>query len=141
MIRVVVLATGGTIGSHFSAEHGAVIAGVKGEELVRNLGHFSPTVDVVTEQYCNVGSFLFTLELAFDIVKRADLLLQDAEVTGGVVTCGPDTMEEFAYLADLLHWRAASVRPSRQRRSAQFAQRHFGRGLEGGERIGRRHCL
>jgi L-asparaginase len=102
MIRVVVLATGGTIGSHFSAEHGAVIAGVKGEELVRNLGHFSPTVDVVTEQYCNVGSFLFTLELAFDIVKRADLLLQDAEVTGVVVTCGTDTMEEIAYLADLV---------------------------------------
>jgi L-asparaginase len=102
MTRVVVLGTGGTIGSCFSAEHGAVIAGVCGDELVGNLGHFSPTMDVVTEQFCNVGSFLFTLELAFGIVKRADQLLQDPEVAGVVVTCGADTMEEIAYLADLI---------------------------------------
>lgn len=102
MTRVVVLGTGGTIGSRFSAEHGAVIAGVGGDELVSQLGHFSPTMDVVTEQFCNVGSFLFTLELAFGIVKRADQLLQDAEVAGVVVTCGTDTMEEIAYLADLI---------------------------------------
>jgi L-asparaginase len=102
MTRVVVLGTGGTIGSRFSAEHGDVVAGVGGDELVRNLGHFAATVDVVTEQFCNVGSFLFTLELAFGIVKRADQLLQDADVAGVVVTCGTDTMEEIAYLADLI---------------------------------------
>jgi L-asparaginase len=102
MTRVVVLGTGGTIGSRFSAEHGAVIAGVGGDELVRNLGHFAPTVDVVTEQFCHVGSFLFTLELAFGIVKRADQLLQEAGVAGVVVTCGTDTMEEITYLADLI---------------------------------------
>jgi L-asparaginase len=102
MIRVVVLGTGGTIGSRFSAEHGAVIAGVGGDELVRNLGHFAPTVDVVTEQFCHVGSFLFTPEPAFGIVKRADQLLQEAGVAGVVVTCGTDTMEEITYLADLI---------------------------------------
>jgi L-asparaginase len=72
------------------------------DELVRNLRHFATTVDVVTEQFYNVGSFLFTLELAFGIVKRADQLLQDADVAGVVVTCGTDTMEEIAYLADLI---------------------------------------
>ena len=102
MTRVVVLGTGGTIASRFSADHGAVIAGVGGDELVRGLGQFAPTVDVATEQVCNVGSFLFTLDLAFTIVKRADELLQDPEVAGVVVTCGTDTMEEIAYLADLI---------------------------------------
>jgi L-asparaginase len=102
MTRVVVLGTGGTIGSRFSAEHGAVIAGVGGDELVRKLGRFASTVEVVTEQFCNVGSFLFTLDLAFGIVKRADQLLQDASIAGVVVTCGTDTMEEVAYLADLI---------------------------------------
>jgi L-asparaginase len=102
MTRVVVLGTGGTIGSRFSDEHGAVIAGVGGDELLRNLGHFASTVDVVTEQFCNLGSFLFTLELAFGIAKRADQLLRDSGVAGVVVTCGTDTMEEIAYLADLI---------------------------------------
>jgi L-asparaginase len=59
-------------------------------------------VDVVTEQFCNVGSFLFTLERAFGIVKRVDQLLQDADVAGVVVTRGTDTMEEIVYLADLI---------------------------------------
>jgi L-asparaginase len=102
MTRVVVLGTGGTIGSRFSDEHGAVIAGVGGDELLRNHGHFASTVDVVTEQFCNLGSFLFTLELAFGIAKRADQLLRDSGVAGVVVTCGTDTMEEIAYLADLI---------------------------------------
>jgi L-asparaginase len=79
-----------------------VIAGVGSDELLRSLGRFAPTVDVMTEQFCNVGSFMFTLELAFGVVKRADELLRDAEVVGVVVTCGTDTMEEIAYLADLM---------------------------------------
>jgi L-asparaginase len=119
MTRVVVLGTGGTIGSRFSAEHGAVLAGVGGDELVRNLGHFAPTVDVVTEQFCHVGSFLFTLELAFGIAKRADQLLRDYGVAGVVVTCGTDTMEEIAYLADLI---VSSDKPI----AFTGAQRHFG---------------
>jgi L-asparaginase len=64
MTRVVVLGTGGTIASRFSVDHGAVIVSVDGEELVRSLGPFAPTLDIVTKPFCNVGSFLFTLEPA-----------------------------------------------------------------------------
>ncbi len=96
MTRVVVLGTGGTIASRYSRDHGAVIAGVSGEELVRGLGGFAPTVGIVTEQFSNVGSFLFSLDLAFGIVKRVDALLKDPDVAGVVVTCGTDTMEEVA---------------------------------------------
>lgn len=102
MTRVVVLGTGGTIASRYSRDHGAVIAGVSGEELVRGLGGFAPTVGIVTEQFSNIGSFLFSLDLAFGIVRRADALLKDPDVAGVVVTCGTDTMEEVAYLADLV---------------------------------------
>jgi hypothetical protein len=41
-----------------------VIVSVDGEELVRSLGPFAPTLDIVTKPFCNVGSFLFTLEPA-----------------------------------------------------------------------------
>jgi L-asparaginase len=102
MNRVVVLATGGTIASRFSTDHGAVIASVDGQALVRGLGPLAANLDVLTEQFCNVGSFAITLELAFGIVKRTDELLRDTGVSGVVVTCGTDTMEEIAYLADLI---------------------------------------
>ena len=102
MTRVVVLGTGGTIASRFSADHGAVVAGVGGRRTRSQPRTLHADGRRLTEQFCNVGSFMFTLELAFDIVKRADELLQDAEVAGVVVTCGTDTMEEIAYLADLM---------------------------------------
>jgi L-asparaginase len=103
------------------------VIGVGGDELVRNLGHFAPTVDVVTEQFCHVGSFLFTLELAFGIVKRADQLLLEAGVAGVVVTCGTDTMEEITYLADLI---VSSEKPI----VFTGAQRHSGLPDSGGPR-------
>ena len=37
-MRIVILGTGGTIASRFSRQHGAVIAGMSGEELMRRLG-------------------------------------------------------------------------------------------------------
>ncbi|MGO9397408.1 MAG: asparaginase [Xanthobacteraceae bacterium] len=119
MTRIVVLATGGTIASRFSQHHGAVIAGVSGEELVRSIEGFGPSVEIVVEQFCNVGSFLLTLDLAFRIVRRVDELLKDADVAGVVVTCGTDTMEEIAYLADLV---VASEKPV----VFTGAQRHAG---------------
>jgi L-asparaginase len=102
MPHVIILATGGTIASRFSPRDGAVIAGVSGEELVRGLSGFGSSVEITTEQFCNIGSFLFTLDLAFGIVRRVEELLQGVDVAGVVVTCGTDTMEEIAYLADLL---------------------------------------
>ena len=119
MTRIVVLATGGTIASRFSQHHGAVIAGVSGEELVRGIEGLATSVEIVVEQFCNIGSFLFTLDLAFAIVRRVDELLKNADVAGVVVTCGTDTMEEIAYLADLV---VASEKPV----VFTGAQRHAG---------------
>ena len=102
MTRVIVLATGGTIASRYSADQGAVVASVTGEELVRSLTGLAPGIEIATEQFVNVGSFRITFELAFSIVSRVNALLADPTVAGVVVTCGTDTMEEMAYLADLL---------------------------------------
>jgi L-asparaginase len=119
MPRVIVLATGGTIASRFSPRDGAVIASDSGEELVRGLSGFGSSIEIVTEPFCNINSFLFTLDLAFEIVRRVEELLQGADVAGVVVTCGTDTMEEVAYLADLI---IASEKPV----VFTGAQRHAG---------------
>lgn len=102
MSNVVILATGGTIASRFSAEKGAVVASVTAAELIGGLSPLPPGMTVSTEQVANVGSFRITFDLAFDIVRRINALLAGPEISGIVVTCGTDTMEEVAYLSDLL---------------------------------------
>ena len=86
---------------------------------MRGLSGFGSSVEITTEQFCNIGSFLLTLDRAFRIVRRVEELLHAADVAGVVVTCGRDTMEEIAYLADLL---IASDKPV----VFTGAQRHVG---------------
>ncbi|MDX6749895.1 asparaginase [Geminicoccaceae bacterium 1502E] len=106
MKRVIILGTGGTIASRVDHAKGHVAAAASGSELLDSLterGFALPDgVRVEVEQFCNVGSFLFDLELAFRLARRAAALLSEPDVAGVVVTHGTDTMEESAYLADLV---------------------------------------
>ena len=106
MRRIVVLSTGGTIAARVDRGSGHVVAAATGEELLKVLadhGHELPgDVEVVSEQFCNVGGFLFDLELSFQLARRAESLLANSETVGVVVTQGTDTMEESSFLADLL---------------------------------------
>jgi L-asparaginase len=103
---VVVLGTGGTIASRIDRARGYVAAAAGSTELVdavRERGlSLSEEVTVEVEQVCTIGSFLFDLELVFGIAQRAVAHLARPEVLGVVVTQGTDTMEESAYLADLV---------------------------------------
>ncbi|MEK0084098.1 asparaginase [Benzoatithermus flavus] len=106
MPKVVVLGTGGTIASRVDPKTGHAVAAATGVELVETMracGHAAPAgIEVAVEQFCNVNSFRFDLEIAFRIAKRAASLLADPEILGVVVTQGTDTMEESSYLADLV---------------------------------------
>ncbi|MDF1585539.1 asparaginase [Marinimicrococcus flavescens] len=106
MRRVIILGTGGTIASRIDHAKGHVAAAASGSELLNSLterGFALPDgVRVEVEQFCNVGSFLFDLDLAFRLAQRAATLLAEPDVAGVVVTHGTDTMEESAYLADLV---------------------------------------
>ena len=109
---VVVLGTGGTIASRVDHVRGHVAAAAGGGELIeaiRSRGLELPAgVAVEVEQVCTIGSFLFDLGLAFEVARRAATHLARPEVLGVVVTHGTDTMEESAYLADLV---VASEKP------------------------------
>ncbi|MDQ2723783.1 MAG: asparaginase, partial [Actinomycetota bacterium] len=98
MKTVVVITTGGTIASRTDAS-GAKVAGVAGAEL------FTAVTEDVTVQVRGVlalNSAAMTLS-DMDSVRRtvADALAQGAD--GVVVTQGTDTMEETAFLLDLVH--------------------------------------
>jgi L-asparaginase len=100
--RIVVLSTGGTIASRYSAKHGSIVSNVGGGELVASLGSLAPEVNVVSEEFSNLGSYGIDMETLFRLAQRLQTLLRDPSITGVFVTHGTDTMEESAYLADLL---------------------------------------
>jgi L-asparaginase len=102
MTRIIVLSTGGTIASRYSAQHRSVVSNVGGVELVASLGSLAPDAEVIAEEFSNIGSYSIDLETAFRLAQRIRTLLSDPGISGVVVTHGTDTMEESAYLADLV---------------------------------------
>ncbi|TVT14831.1 asparaginase [Amycolatopsis acidiphila] len=101
MGRVVVLSTGGTIASRQNGR-GASVANDGVNTLVGRLP-FDVAVPVEGRDVLRVGSYLLTPADMADIAGAIRETLADDEVLGVVVTHGTDTMEETAFLADLVH--------------------------------------
>ena len=102
MSRIVLVTTGGTVASRHDPKNGHTAASVDGDSLRQSLHDPLAGVDLVVDEFCNVGSFAIDLPLAFGLAKRIGSHLADQATTGVVITHGTDTMEESAYLADLL---------------------------------------
>ena len=99
MPLVRVLTTGGTIASR-PAAHGGVVAADSGDDLLRTLLPVDG-VEVVVEDVFRLGSYRLQLDDVREVARRVRRAAADAD--GIVVTHGTDTMEETAYLLDLLH--------------------------------------
>lgn len=99
MGRVHLLATGGTIASRHGPDGLAALT--PGAELLAAAGPL-PDLTVSTSDLGTVSSFAFTTSDLRGLVAEARRCLAEG-VDGVVVTQGTDTMEESAYLADLLH--------------------------------------
>ncbi|GGD98885.1 L-asparaginase [Aureimonas endophytica] len=105
MPRIQLVTTGGTIASKAGAARpgGAdVVASVSGADLRATLHDPLEGIELSIDDFCRVGSFAIDLPLAFALAARIGEHLADPACDGVVVTHGTDTMEESAFLADLL---------------------------------------
>jgi L-asparaginase len=102
MKKICLVTTGGTIASRRDEKTGRVAAAVGGAELRAALHDPLTNIDLEIDEFCNIGSFAFDLPLSFKLVQRINERLNDPDCDGVVVTHGTDTMEESAYMADLL---------------------------------------
>lgn len=102
MTRICLLTTGGTIASRRDSKTGDVTASIKGNDLRAMLHDPLDGIDVEVEEFCNIGSYAMDLPLAYALATRVNERLADPAIAGVVVTHGTDTMEESAFLVDLL---------------------------------------
>ncbi|QRP50491.1 asparaginase [Amycolatopsis sp. FDAARGOS 1241] len=101
--HVVLLATGGTISSRSRAElGGAAVASDGAGDLLRSTGGTHP-LPVRVVDVLRVGSYTLDVDDMLLVCARIREALADPSVVGVVVTHGTDTMEETAFLADLVH--------------------------------------
>lgn len=99
--HVALLATGGTIASRVDGAEGATVAADGGSTILAAAGTRTVAVEVV--DLMQKGSYLLTFDDMLAVCVAIRAALHSPATLGVVVTHGTDTMEETAYLADLLH--------------------------------------
>jgi L-asparaginase len=100
MVHVVVLATGGTIASSGGSD-GAAVANRGASDLLAGITGGPVTVEA--RDLFQLGSYLLEHRHLRMVCEAVAGELAHPEVDGVVITHGTDTMEETAYLLDLVH--------------------------------------
>lgn len=99
--QVHILATGGTIAA---TDSGMLTA----EELIDAVPELADTAALSVENFSSIGSSRMTPELQHQLAQRVNELFTDDALAGVVITHGTDSLEETAFLLDLL---IADARP------------------------------
>ena len=117
MASIRIIGTGGTIASR-STGPGGLVASDHAADLIRTLSRrHTVTVQDVTVS----GSYVLQLSDLRHIARAARNAVLDSTVDGVVVTHGTDTMEETAFLLDLVHSSPKPVVFTGSRRPADSA--------------------
>jgi len=101
-LKVVLLATGGTIASRYDPTLGRTVASQHAEDLLKMLPQAGSVAQIEVENLATIPSFDMSVQFAFELARRVNEVLARPDVAGVVVTHGTDTMEETSYLTDLL---------------------------------------
>lgn len=116
MTTVHIIGTGGTIASQSGSTDGhsspsssqGSVASVSVAELVRSACGV-PNLEITTEDLMTIGSYRLGLTEMLAIATAAVTRAKDPGVDGVVVTHGTDTLEETAFLTELVNDSGATV--------------------------------
>jgi L-asparaginase len=100
--RVVLLATGGTIVTKLDAETGRTRPTLGGDELVARLPLPLDGIVLETEQVMNLPSYAIGPREMGAVARAVNRVLARRGVAGAVVTHGTTTLEDTAFVTDLL---------------------------------------
>lgn len=101
MKKILILHTGGTIAMSEDNKTGAVSPNNE-NPLNDGLEALRTFANITSEQYLNIPSPHMTPEIMFQLAKHIDKRVVTDAFEGVIITHGTDTLEETAYLLDLL---------------------------------------
>ena len=94
--RVHLITTGGTIA-------GGATGSLKAEDFVALVPEIAKVARLTSEDFVNIGSSRMTPEVQFKLAGRVNEIFRaDPDLAGIVITHGTDSLEETAFLVDLL---------------------------------------
>lgn len=100
--KIVIIFTGGTISMKIDPELHAAIPALNANELISTVTNIEEIADIEVINFANIPSPHITPDQMMEIAKIAKENIEREDVTGLIVTHGTDTLEETAYLLDLL---------------------------------------
>ena len=109
MAMVRLIATGGTIASHYDPADAAFTASPDAAVFARLGRERFPEIDLSAEDYLGLGSYMLSLKMGFELAQKIAAAVASDEVDGVVVTHGTDTLEESAFMTDLVVGSAKPV--------------------------------
>jgi L-asparaginase len=100
--RLAIFFTGGTISMRIDPETGGAVPALSGEEIIALV----PGLDRIAEfdliNFARLPGPHWTPEKMMELARAVKAKLADERIAGAVVTHGTDTLEETAYLLDLV---------------------------------------
>lgn len=100
--KVAVVFTGGTISMKIDPRIHAAIPALSSEEIMAMVTNIEKFTEVEVINYANIPSPHITPSMMMDIAMLVKETIKRDDITGVVVTHGTDTLEETAYLLDLI---------------------------------------
>ena len=99
---IALLFTGGTISMKFDHATGAAIPALGADEIVAQVPALAGVADFETEDFSRLPGPHVTPDQMWRLARRVAAWLERPDIDGLVVTHGTDTIEETAYLLDLV---------------------------------------
>lgn len=99
---IVIITTGGTIGSRLDPTTGAVSAAESAEDLIALVPDLPAIARIELKPWISVNSWNISPAMMFDLLQEVRATLDRPEVAGVVITHGTDTVEETGVMAELL---------------------------------------
>jgi L-asparaginase len=96
------LFTGGTISMRLDPATGAAVPSLSADDIISQVPELQAITEIEIEEFSRLPGPHVTPEQMWRLAKRAAAWLERPDVDGLVITHGTDTIEESAYLLDLV---------------------------------------